>query len=44
VGNIKITKLVQGMLPFLVTEIIMLFLLLFFPSLSLTPLNWLMGG
>ena len=44
VGNIKITRLVQGMLPFLVTEIIMLFLLLFFPSLSLTPLNWLMGG
>ena len=30
VGNIKITKLVQGMLPFLVTESIMLFLLLFF--------------
>ena len=44
VGNIKITKLVRGMLPFLVTEIVMLFLLLFFPTLSLTPLKWLMGG
>ena len=32
------------MLPFLVTEIVMLFLLLFFPTLSLTPLKWLMGG
>ncbi len=44
VGNIKIVELIKYLLPFIVTEIIMLFLLLFFPKLSLVPLNWLMGG
>lgn len=44
VGNIKIVELIKNLLPFIVTELIMLFLLLFFPSISLVPLNWLMGG
>ena len=42
IGNIKISNLVVQMLPFLLVEVAMLFLLLFFPSLSLVPLKWLM--
>lgn len=42
IGNIKIANLVRDMLPFILVEVIMLFLLLFFPALSLTPLKWLM--
>ncbi len=41
IGNIKIAKLVSALLPFIIVEAIMLFLLLFFPSLSLVPLGWL---
>ena len=41
IGNIKIAKLVSALLPFILVEVIMLFLLLFFPSLSLVPLGWL---
>lgn len=44
IGNIKITQLIRNLVPFILVEVIMLFVLLFFPSLSLTPLNWLMGG
>ena len=44
IGNIKITQLVVKLIPFIFIEVVMLLLLLFFPSLSLTPLNWLMGG
>nr|WP_012625149.1 TRAP transporter large permease [uncultured Desulfovibrio sp.] len=44
IGNIKITQLVVKLVPFILIEVVMLLLLLFFPSLSLTPLNWLMGG
>lgn len=44
VGNIKIVDLIRNLAPFIIVEVLMLFLLLFFPSISLTPLNWLMGG
>lgn len=44
IGNIKITQLIRNLIPFIVVEVVMLFLLLFFPKLSLIPLNWLMGG
>ncbi len=44
VGNIKIVELIKNLLPFILMEIAMLFLLLFFPSISLIPLDWLMGG
>lgn len=44
IGNIKITQLIRNLVPFIVVEAIMLFLLLFFPKLSLVPLSWLMGG
>lgn len=43
VGNVKIVELVRKLAPFIITEIIMLFVLLFFPKLSIGPMNWLMG-
>lgn len=42
IGEIKFSKLVIKLMPFLFVEILMLFLLLFFPDLSLIPLSWLM--
>ena len=42
IGNIKISTLVAKMAPFLLVEAIMLFILLFFPSLSIIPMNFLM--
>lgn len=44
IGNIKITDLVIKLVPFIAVETVMLLLLLFFPKLSLVPMNWLMGG
>lgn len=41
IGNIGIGKLVRGLIPFILVEILVLFMLLFFPALSLTPLKWL---
>lgn len=42
IGNMGIGKLIRGLLPFLLVEVFILFMLLFFPSLSLVPLKWLM--
>lgn len=42
IGNIKLPTLVSKMLPFILVEIAILFLLVFFPKLSLVPLGWLM--
>ncbi len=42
IGNIKIGELVAKMMPFIIVEVIILFLLVFFPKLSLIPLGWLM--
>ena len=42
IGNIKIGNLVRNMAPFLIVEILVLFLLLFFPSLSIEPMKFLM--
>lgn len=44
IGHIKFTDLVIKLIPFVFVETLMLFLLLFFPKLSLVPMNWLMGG
>ncbi|SBV90742.1 2,3-diketo-L-gulonate TRAP transporter large permease protein YiaN [uncultured delta proteobacterium] len=41
IGNIKLPALVSKMLPFILVEIVILFLLVFFPKLSLVPLGWL---
>ena len=42
IGNIKLPQLVMKMMPFVLVEIFILFLLVFFPKLSLVPLSWLM--
>lgn len=42
IGNIKLPTLVSKMLPFILVEVAILFLLVFFPKLSLVPLGWLM--
>ena len=44
IGHIKFADLVVKLIPFILVETIRLFLLLFFPKLSLVPMNWLMGG
>lgn len=44
IGHIKFADLIVKLVPFIVVETIMLFLLMFFPKLSLVPMNWLMGG
>ena len=44
IGHIKFADLIVKLIPFVLMETIMLFLLLFFPKLSLVPMNWLMGG
>ena len=42
IGNITLVQLVKKMLPFVLIEIAILFLLVYFPKLSLVPLSWLM--
>jgi tripartite ATP-independent transporter DctM subunit len=42
IGNIRLGQLVAKMLPFIIMEIAILFLLAYFPKLSLIPLGWLM--
>lgn len=44
IGHIKFADLIVKLVPFVLVEVIMLFLLMFFPSLSIVPMNWLMGG
>ncbi|MDE5833035.1 MAG: TRAP transporter large permease [Desulfovibrio sp.] len=44
VGNIKIMDLITKLVPFILVELLMLFILLFFPKLSIVPMNWLMGA
>lgn len=39
IGNIKIAMLIQKLIPFILIEIIVLFMLLFFPELSLAPMR-----
>jgi tripartite ATP-independent transporter DctM subunit len=41
IGEIKLVDLVKKMLPFVIVEVIILFLLVYFPKLSLIPMRWL---
>jgi TRAP-type C4-dicarboxylate transport system permease large subunit len=43
IGNIKLGELVSKMWPFVLMEVVILFLLTYFPQLSLAPLRWLMS-
>jgi tripartite ATP-independent transporter DctM subunit len=42
IGNIRLMELVWKMMPFVLVEIALLFVLVYFPQLSLVPLKWLM--
>ena len=42
IGNLTLVQLVSKMLPFILVEVVILFLLVYFPKLSLVPLGWLM--
>ena len=42
IGNITLPQLVSKMLPFILIEVAILFLLVYVPKLSLVPLGWLM--
>ncbi len=44
VGKMKIEEAVKGIFPFLVAEVCVLMLLLFFPQLVTVPARWLYGG
>lgn len=41
IGNIKIARLIAKLVPFILCEILVLFMLLLFPKLSLVPMHWL---
>jgi tripartite ATP-independent transporter DctM subunit len=43
VGRMKMDDVTRGVLPFMVAQLIVLFLLVAFPSLVLVPLRWLAG-
>ncbi|MCY1512145.1 Sialic acid TRAP transporter permease protein SiaT [compost metagenome] len=40
VGRMKIDQVAKGVLPFMCAQIIVLFLLVFFPEIVMTPLRW----
>ena len=42
ISKISMSELMKGLWPFLIAELIVLFLLVLFPSLVLVPLKWLM--
>jgi tripartite ATP-independent transporter DctM subunit len=43
VGRVKLDDVTRGVLPFMAAQLIVLFLLVAFPSLVLVPLRWLAG-
>lgn len=43
IGSIRFVELVQKLVPFIVTEIVVLITLTFFPKISIIPMKWLMG-
>lgn len=42
ISNIKLGQMIRGIMPFLITEIIMLFIFVFIPELITVPLQWFM--
>ena len=43
IGRVPMGAVIRGVAPFLLAEIAVMFLLVFFPSLVLVPLGWLRG-
>lgn len=42
ISNIKLGQMIRGIMPFLITEIVMLFIFVFIPELITVPLQWFM--
>jgi tripartite ATP-independent transporter DctM subunit len=40
IGHVNFSQMVKGVLPFLLTEVVVLFLFVFFPKLVMVPLTW----
>jgi TRAP-type transport system large permease protein len=43
VGKMKMDEVTKGVVPFMLAQFAVMFLLVFFPSLVLVPLRWLTG-
>lgn len=43
IGNIRLVELIKKLIPFLITEVIVLLTLTVFPKISIIPMKWLMG-
>ena len=43
IGSIRFVELVQKLVPFIVTEIVVLITLTGFPKITIIPMKWLMG-
>jgi TRAP-type C4-dicarboxylate transport system permease large subunit len=43
VGRMKMDEVTRGVLPFMTAQFIVMFLLVFFPSLVLVPMRWFAG-
>jgi len=44
IGHITFSQMVKGVLPFLITEVVLLFMFVFFPDLVMVPLSWIWSG
>lgn len=44
IGGIDFSRMVKGVMPFLIAELVFLFLLVFFPALVNVPLTWVWGS
>ena len=43
VGNMKMDEVTRGVLPFMFAEVVIMFLMVLFPSLVLVPMRWFSG-
>jgi TRAP-type C4-dicarboxylate transport system permease large subunit len=44
VGRMKMDDVTRGVLPFMLAEFVILFLMVLFPSLVMVPAKWFYGG
>jgi TRAP-type C4-dicarboxylate transport system permease large subunit len=43
VGHIKMDDVTRGVVPFMIAEFVVMFLMVLFPSLVTVPMHWLSG-
>ena len=42
-GNVKMEEIIKPVLPYYIMQVTLVFILIFFPSLIMVPLNWIIG-